>query len=130
MELTTAATTLKNILRSDWGASIEKAARVSAIVVAYVITIVSIAMDCFYDLGRQTRQAMDARDEQILATVNFLSDLFNGTDMEFVEILEETFTGTPMLMASPGPIALLAPAKVAKRTRTRKAPAKRKSTGN
>jgi hypothetical protein len=59
--------TIKSIALSDWGPHIERAARVTAAVLAFAATLLVLAAELAYDLGRLTRQALEARNDQLAA---------------------------------------------------------------
>ena len=107
-----APTTLATILKADWAPTIEKAARLAGIVIAYAITIVTISADAAYDLGRQTRGAIDARNDQLAAAARAMVEAIDGFAIEFSEIVLPA--EAPMLAAASGPIALLAAGPVRK----------------
>ena len=107
-----APTTLATILKADWAPTIEKAARLAGIVIAYAITIVTISADTAYDLGRQTREAIEARNDQLAAAARAMVEWTDGISIEFSEIVVPA--EAPMLAAASGPIALLAAGPVRK----------------
>jgi len=115
------------ILKADWTPTIEKAARIAGIVIAYIITIATITADTAFTLGRQTREAIDARNDQLAALARTMVEAIDGIAIEFQEIVVPA--EVPVLMAASGPIALLAAgpvrksrAKVPKATKTTKTP--------
>ena len=57
--------TIKSIALSDWGPHIERAARVTAAVVAFAATLLVLAAELAYDLGRLLRQALEARNDEL-----------------------------------------------------------------
>jgi hypothetical protein len=57
--------TIKSIALSDWGPHIERAARLTAAVVAFAATLLVLAAELAYDLGRLTRQALEARNDEL-----------------------------------------------------------------
>jgi hypothetical protein len=57
--------TIKSIALSDWGPHIERAARVTAAVVAFAATLLVLAAELAYDLGRLLRQALEARNDEM-----------------------------------------------------------------
>ena len=59
--------TIKSIALSDWGPHIERAARLTAAVLAFAATLLVLAAELAYDLGRLTRQALEARNDQLAA---------------------------------------------------------------
>lgn len=59
--------TIKTIALSDWAPHIERAARVIAAVLAFAATLLVLAAELAYDLGRLTRQALEARNDQLAA---------------------------------------------------------------
>lgn len=54
-------------LLTDHGPALRHWARVAGAVVALVITLLWIAGDCAYDLGRQLRLALEERNDQLAA---------------------------------------------------------------
>ena len=116
-----APTTIATILKADWAPTILKAARLAGIVIAYAITIVTITADTAYDLGRQTREAIEARNGQMAAAARAMVEAIDGIAIEFQEIIIPA--EAPMLAAASGPIALLAAGPVLKsRAKTPKTP--------
>jgi hypothetical protein len=119
-----ATTTIATILKADWAPTLEKAARLAGIVIAYAIAVVTITADAAYDLGCQTRGAIEARNDQLAAAARAMVEWTDGIAIEFQEIVMPA--EVPVLMAASGPIALLAAAPVrksrAKTTKTTKAP--------
>jgi hypothetical protein len=116
------------ILKADWAPAIEKAARIAGTILALIITIATISADAAYDLGRQTREAIDARNDQLAALARAMVEVADGIAIEFQEIIIPA--EVPALMAASGPIALLAAAparksraKTTKATKATKAPA-------
>ena len=59
------APALKKAAQADWGPAIEKAARIIRVIVAVLITLALLTAECAYDLGRQLRLAIEARNEQL-----------------------------------------------------------------
>ena len=59
--------TIKSIALSNWGQHIERAARVTAAVLAFAATLLVLAAELAYDLGRLLRQALEARNDQLAA---------------------------------------------------------------
>ena len=59
--------TIKSIGLSYWGPHIERAARVTAAVVAFAATLVVLAAELAYDLGRLLRQVLEARNDELAA---------------------------------------------------------------
>jgi hypothetical protein len=120
-----ATTTIATILKADWAPTLEKAARIAGIVIAYAIAVVTITADSAYDLGCQTREAIDARNDQLAALARATVEAIDGIAIEFQEIVVPA--EVPVLMAASGPIALLAAAPAparksrAKTTKTTKA---------
>jgi hypothetical protein len=57
--------TIKSIALSDWGPHIERAARLTAAVLAFAATLLVLAAELAYDLGRLTRQALEARNDEL-----------------------------------------------------------------
>jgi hypothetical protein len=120
-----ATTTIATILKADWTPTLEKAARIAGIVIAYAIAVVTITADSAYDLGCQTREAIDARNDQLAALARATVEAIDGIAIEFQEIVVPA--EVPVLMAASGPIALLAAAPAparksrAKTTKTTKA---------
>ena len=57
--------TIKSIALSDWGPHIERAARVTAAVLAFAATLLVLAAELAYDLGRLLRQALEARNDEL-----------------------------------------------------------------
>lgn len=57
--------TIQSIALSDWGPHIERAARVTAAVVAFAATLLVLAAELAYDLGRLLRQALEARNDEL-----------------------------------------------------------------
>jgi hypothetical protein len=105
------------ILKADWGPTLEKAARLAGIVIAYIITMATITADTALTLGRQTREAIDARNDQMADAARALVEWTDGIAIEFQEIVVPA--EVPVLMAASGPIALLAAAPARKsRTKT------------
>ena len=96
--------TIKSIALSDWGPHIERAVRVTAAVLAFAATLLVLAAELAYDLGRLLRQALEARNDE-LATA--WSTLLVGVTPEPVVV----------------PVLAIAPAPAPRRTRktTRKA---------
>jgi hypothetical protein len=114
-------TTIATILKADWAPTIEKAARLAGIVIAYIITIATITADAAFILGNQTREAIDARNDQLAAAARAMVEAIDGIAIEFQEIIIPA--ETPMLVAASGPIALLAAGPVRKsRAKTPKTP--------
>jgi len=113
------ATTIATILKADWAPTIEKAARLAGIVIAYIITMATITADTAYGLGRQTREAIDARNDQLAAAARAMVEVVDGIAIEFSEIVLPA--EAPMLAAASGPIALLAAAPAPARKRRTKA---------
>ena len=115
--------TATTILKADWAPTLEKAARIAGIVIAYIITIATITADTAFTLGRQTREAIEARNDQLAALARTMVEAIDGIAIEFQEIVVPA--EVPVLMAASGPIALLAAAPVrksrTKATRTTKA---------
>lgn len=54
-------------LLTDHGPALRRWARVAAAVVALLITMAWIAGECAFDLGRQLRLALEARNDQLAA---------------------------------------------------------------
>lgn len=114
-------TTIATILKADWAPTILKAARIAGIVIAFIIAITTITADAAYDLGRQTREAIDARNDQLAAAARAMVEAIDGIAIEFQEIIIPA--EAPMLAAASGPIALLAAGPVRKsRAKAPKAP--------
>lgn len=84
--------TIKSIALSDWGPHIERAARVTAAVLAFAATLLVLAAELAYDLGRLLRQALEARNDE-LATA--WSALLVGVTPEPVVV--------PVLAIAPAP---------------------------
>ena len=84
--------TIKSIALSDWGPHIERAVRVTAAVVAFAATLLVLAAELAYDLGRLLRQALEARNDE-LATA--WSTLLVGVTPEPVVV--------PVLAIAPAP---------------------------
>lgn len=59
--------TITTIALSDWGPHIERAARVTAAVLAFAATLLVLAAELAYDLGRLLRQALEARNDELAA---------------------------------------------------------------
>ena len=57
--------TIKSIALSDWGPHIERAARVTAAVLAFAATLLVLAAELAYDMGRLLRQALEARNDEL-----------------------------------------------------------------
>ena len=57
--------TIKSIALSDWGPHIERAVRVTAAVLAFAATLLVLAAELAYDLGRLLRQALEARNDEL-----------------------------------------------------------------
>ena len=57
--------TIQSIALSDWGPHIERAARVTAAVLAFAATLAVLAAELAYDMGRLLRQALDARNDEL-----------------------------------------------------------------
>lgn len=55
------------IAAADWGPALHRAARLIGAVLALLFTLASIAAECAYDLGRQLRLALEARNDQLAA---------------------------------------------------------------
>lgn len=55
------------LIASDWGPHIHQAARALGTVAALLITLALVAGEGCYDLGRQLRQAIDQRNDQLAA---------------------------------------------------------------
>lgn len=114
------------ILKADWAPTLERAARLAGIVLAYIITIATITADAAYDLGCQTREAIEARNDQMAALARATVEAIDGIAIEFQEIVPAE---APMLVAASGPIALLAAGPVRKsRTKTTKTTKATKAT--
>jgi hypothetical protein len=113
------ATTIATILKADWAPAIEKAVRIAGIVIAYIITIATITADAAYIIGNQTREAIDARNDQLAAAARAMVEVVDGIAIEFQEIIIPA--EAPMLAAASGPIALLAAAPAPARKRRTKA---------
>ena len=108
------------ILKADWAPTLEKAARLAGIVLAYIATVATITADTAFTLGRQTREAIEARNDQLAALARAMVEVADGIAIEFQEIVVPA--EVPVLMAASGPIALLAAAPVRKsRTKATKA---------
>ena len=123
-----ATTIIATILNADWAPTLEKAARIAGTILALIITIATITADTAYDLGCQTREAIEARNDQMAALARTMVEAIDGIAIEFQEIVVPA--EAPMLVAASGPIALLAAApvrksrtKTTKTTKTTKAPA-------
>jgi hypothetical protein len=114
-----ATTTIATILKADWAPAIEKAARLAGIMIAYIITVATITADAAYILGNQTREAIDARNDQLAAAARAMVEVVDGIAIEFQEIIIPA--EAPMLAAASGPIALLAAAPAPARKRRTKA---------
>jgi len=84
--------TIKSIALSDWGPHIECAARVTAAVLAFAATLLVLAAELAYDLGRLLRQALEARNDE-LATA--WSTLLVGVTPEQIVV--------PVLAIAPAP---------------------------
>jgi hypothetical protein len=112
-------TTIATILKADWAPAIEKAVRIAGIVIAYIITIATITADTARTLVNQTREAIDARNDQLAAAARAMVEWTDGIAIEFSEIISPA--ETPMLAAASGPIALLAAAPAPARKRRTKA---------
>lgn len=84
--------TIKSIALSDWGPHIERAARVTAAVVAFAATLLVLAAELAYDMGRLLRQALEARNDE-LATA--WSTLLVGVTPEQIVV--------PVLAIAPAP---------------------------
>ena len=56
---------ITSIALSDWGPHIERAARVTAAVLAFAATLLVLAAELAYDLGRLLRQALEARNDEL-----------------------------------------------------------------
>jgi hypothetical protein len=109
------------ILKADWAPTLEKAARIAGTILALVITVVTITADTAFTLGRQTREAIDARNDQMADAARALVEWTDGIAIEFQEIVVPA--EVPVLMAAAGPIALLAAGPVRKsRAKAPKAP--------
>jgi hypothetical protein len=122
-----ATTTIATILKADWAPTLEKAARIAGTILALIITIATITADTAYDLGCQTREAIDARNDQLAALARATVEAIDGIAIEFQEIVVPA--EVPVLMAASGPIALLAAAPVRKsRTKTTKTTKATKAT--
>ena len=57
--------TIKSIALSDWGPHIERAARLTAAVLAFAASLLVLAAELAYELGRLTRQALEARNDEL-----------------------------------------------------------------
>ena len=57
--------TIKSIALSDWGPHIERAVRVTAAVLAFAATLLVLAGELAYDMGRLLRQALEARNDEL-----------------------------------------------------------------
>ncbi|MEN9541952.1 MAG: hypothetical protein RLZZ459_2043 [Cyanobacteriota bacterium] len=101
--------TIKSIALSDWGPHIECAARVTAAVLAFAATLLVLAAELAYDLGRLLRQALEARNDQLAAAWR---TLLVGVTTEPVVV--------PVLAIAPAPAPAPAPARRSRKT-TRKA---------
>lgn len=100
--------TIKTIALSDWGPHIERAARVTAAVLAFAATLLVLAAELAYDMGRLTRQALEARNDQLAVAWRTL--LVGVTPAEPVAV--------PVLALAPAPVA--APATRRSRKTSRK----------
>ncbi len=65
--LTTVNHTIKTIAQTDWAPHIERTVRVTAAVLAFAATLLVLAAELAYDLGRLLRQALDARNDELAA---------------------------------------------------------------
>ena len=109
------------ILKADWAPTLKRYATIAGIVIAYIITIATITADTAFTLGRQTREAIDARNDQLAALARATVEAIDGIAIEFQEIVVPA--EVPVLMAASGPIALLAAGPVRKsRAKAPKAP--------
>lgn len=100
--------TIKTIALSDWAPHIERAARVTAAVLAFAATLLVLAAELAYDLGRLTRQAIEARNDQLAAAWRTL--LVGVTPPEPV--------AAPVLALAPAPVAAPAARRSRKTSRT------------
>ena len=105
---------------SVWAARIERTIRVSAALFAFLFVIGSITAEALYDIGRQFRRALDARNDQLAAFwvrlwvaqptapgAIVLAHVPATTEVTAVHRLPVL----PLLLAAtPAPFALLAPA--------------------
>ena len=87
--------TITTIALSDWAPHIERAARVTAAVLAFAATLLVLAAELAYDLGRMTRQALDARNDQLAAAWRTL----------IVGITPPEPAAVPVLALAPAPVA-------------------------
>jgi hypothetical protein len=94
--------TIRTIAQADWAPHIERAVRVTAAVLAFAATLLVLAAELAYDLGRLLRQALEARNDQLAAAWR---DLLVGVAPEPVLV--------PALAIAPAP----APAPAARRAR-------------
>ena len=116
-----ATTTIATILKADWAPTLKRYATIAGIVIAYIITIATITADTAFTLGRQTREAIDARNDQLAALARATVEAIDGIAIDFQEIVVPA--EVPVLMAASGPIALLAAGPVRKsRAKAPKAP--------
>lgn len=58
---------IQSLTASDWGPTLHRAARVAGTVAAFLLTIALVASECAYNLGRQLRLAIEARNDQLAA---------------------------------------------------------------
>lgn len=119
---------------SVWAARIERSVRVSAALFAFLFVIGSITAEALYDIGRQFRQALDARNDQLAAFwvrlwvaeptapgAIVLAHVPATTEVTAVHRLPVL----PLLLsATPAPFALLAPAAAPARPARRRSAAK------
>ena len=84
--------TIRTIAQADWAPHIERTARVTAAVLAFAATLLVLAAELAYDLGRLLRQALEARNDE-LATA--WSTLLVGVTPEPVVV--------PVLAIAPAP---------------------------
>lgn len=127
---------IKSFLTTDHSPALRRAARVAGTVLAYVITVAWIAGECAFDLGRQLRLAVEARNDQLAALWVRLLGLTPAAApapaAEPEAPAEETPAPVLALSCGRAPIALIPAVAVSRQqplasapraTRSRKAPA-------
>lgn len=86
MEFSTILATVSAFLKADHGPTLRRYATILGTIVALLITLATIAADAAYSLGRQTREAIDARNEQLAALARSIVELIDGIAIEFPEL--------------------------------------------
>ena len=96
MEFSTILATVSAFLKADHGPTLRRYATILGTVAALLITLATIAADAAYSLGRQTREAIDARNEQLAVAARTLIEWTDGIAIEFPDLVAPDLAALPV----------------------------------